>query len=107
MIRKDLSSKIGPDLSPTTLNWNSAACARRKEMQNEETKPQECAVRWRSAAGRGIFVGPRIEGINVGIDYAVGLPTPFHISLDRNNFDYEYLGGFMLILSTRVPTQGT
>src|SRR6476659_5949141 len=46
------------------------------------------------AAGRGIFVGPRIEGINVGIDDAVRAANAISRSLDRNNFSYEYLGGF-------------
>jgi electron transfer flavoprotein-quinone oxidoreductase len=46
------------------------------------------------AAGRGIFVGPRIEGINVGIDDAVRAANAVSRSLDRNNFEHEYLGGF-------------
>jgi electron transfer flavoprotein-quinone oxidoreductase len=46
------------------------------------------------AAGRGIFVGPRIEGINVGIDDAVRAANAISRSLDRNNFEHEYLGGF-------------
>lgn len=46
------------------------------------------------AAGRGIFVGPRIEGLNVGIDDAVRAANSISRSLDRNNFAEEYLGEF-------------
>jgi electron transfer flavoprotein-quinone oxidoreductase len=38
------------------------------------------------AAGRGIFVGPRIEGINVGIDDAVRAAESISRSMDQNNF---------------------
>lgn len=46
------------------------------------------------AAGRGVFVGPRIEGLNVGIDDAVRAANAVARSLDRNNFDEQYLGNF-------------
>ena len=45
-------------------------------------------------AGCGIFVGPRIEGLNVGIDDAVRAANSISRSLDRNNFAEEYLGEF-------------
>ena len=38
------------------------------------------------AAGRGIFVGPRIEGLNVGIDDAVRAADAVARALDRNDF---------------------
>ena len=38
------------------------------------------------AAGRGIFVGPRIEGINVGIDDGVRAAEAVARALDRNDF---------------------
>jgi electron transfer flavoprotein-quinone oxidoreductase len=44
------------------------------------------------AAGRGIFVGPRIEGINVGIDDAVRAANTVARSIDKNNFGTSYLG---------------
>jgi electron transfer flavoprotein-quinone oxidoreductase len=46
------------------------------------------------AAGRGIFVGPRIEGLNVGIDDAVRAANSIARSIDRNNFAEEYMGEF-------------
>src|SRR5918994_1054267 len=46
------------------------------------------------AAGRGIFIGPRIEGLNVGIDDAVRAANAVARSLDTNNFDEQYLGNF-------------
>jgi electron transfer flavoprotein-quinone oxidoreductase len=46
------------------------------------------------AAGRGIFVGPKIEGLNVGIDDAVRAANTISRSIDRNNFAEEYMGEF-------------
>ena len=39
------------------------------------------------AAGRGVFIGPKIEGLNVGIDDAVRAATSIANSLDSGNFD--------------------
>jgi len=44
------------------------------------------------AAGRGIFVGPRIEGLNVGIDDAVRASDAIARAIDHNNFSTDYLG---------------
>ncbi|NDB90831.1 MAG: electron transfer flavoprotein [Thaumarchaeota archaeon] len=38
------------------------------------------------AAGRGVFIGPKIEGLNVGIDDAVRAATSIANALDRNDF---------------------
>jgi electron transfer flavoprotein-quinone oxidoreductase len=46
------------------------------------------------AAGRGIFVGPKIEGLNVGIDDAVRAANSISRSIDRNNLAEEYMGEF-------------
>jgi len=46
------------------------------------------------AAGRGIFVGPKIEGLNVGIDDAVRAANSIARSIDRNNFTNDYMGEF-------------
>lgn len=46
------------------------------------------------AAGRGIFIGPRIEGLNVGIDDAVRAANAISRSIDRSNYDPEYMGQF-------------
>jgi electron transfer flavoprotein-quinone oxidoreductase len=46
------------------------------------------------AAGRGIFIGPRIEGLNVGIDDAIRASSAVVRSMDRNNFSHSYLGEF-------------
>jgi len=46
------------------------------------------------AAGRGIFFGPRIEGLNVGIDDAARASIAIARSLDKNNFGSDYLGAF-------------
>ena len=44
------------------------------------------------AAGRGIFLGPRIEGINVGIDDAVRAAEAVSKAIDQNNFHSNDLG---------------
>ena len=46
------------------------------------------------AAGRGIFIGPRIEGLNVGIDDAVRAADAVARALDRNNFTSNYFGEY-------------
>lgn len=46
------------------------------------------------AAGRGIFVGPRIEGLNVGIDDAARAANSVARSIERNNFSSDYMGEF-------------
>lgn len=44
------------------------------------------------AAGRGVFVGPRIEGLNVGIDDAARAAKAISVALDTNNFEEDHLG---------------
>ena len=46
------------------------------------------------AAGRGLFIGPRIEGLNVGIDDAARASNAIRQALDKNNLDItsNYLG---------------
>lgn len=46
------------------------------------------------AAGRGIFVGPRIEGLNVGIDDGVRAANAIARALDKNDFSENYLGKY-------------
>ncbi len=44
------------------------------------------------AAGRGIFIGPKIEGLNVGIDDAVRAANAIADALDKNNLSPDNLG---------------
>lgn len=46
------------------------------------------------AAGRGIFIGPRIEGLNVGIDDAIRAADAVARAIDKNNFSGDYLGEY-------------
>ncbi len=46
------------------------------------------------AAGRGVFIGPRIEGLNVGIDDAARAAESVARAIDRNNFAPEYMGEY-------------
>jgi len=44
------------------------------------------------AAGRGVFIGPRIEGLNVGIDDAVRAANAVARAIDRNDFSSNSMG---------------
>jgi electron transfer flavoprotein-quinone oxidoreductase len=46
------------------------------------------------AAGRGVFVGPRIEGLNVGIDDGVKAANAIARALDKNDFSENSLGEY-------------
>jgi len=46
------------------------------------------------AAGRGVFIGPRIEGLNVGIDDAVRAANAVARAIDRNNYSQQYMGEY-------------
>ena len=46
------------------------------------------------AAGRGVFVGPRIEGLNVGMDDAARAAAAVARAIDRNDFSDNYLGRY-------------
>jgi len=46
------------------------------------------------AAGRGIFVGPRIEGLNVGIDDGVRAAEAVSRALDKNDYSENNLGKY-------------
>jgi electron transfer flavoprotein-quinone oxidoreductase len=46
------------------------------------------------AAGRGIFMGPKIEGLNVGIDDATRASLAISRSIENNNFDSDYMGNY-------------
>ena len=46
------------------------------------------------AAGRGVFVGPRIEGLNVGIDDGVRAANAVARALDKNDFSSSHLGEY-------------
>lgn len=55
------------------------------------------------AAGRGIFIGPRIEGLNVGIDDAVRAADAVARAIDRNNYSPEYMGEYYSQLVDQSP----
>ena len=46
------------------------------------------------AAGRGLFVGTRIEGINIGIDDAARAARAIARAKERNEFSEEYMGRY-------------
>ena len=55
------------------------------------------------AAGRGIFMGPKIEGLNVGIDDAVRASLAISRSIENNNFDSDYLGNYYESMVNESP----
>jgi len=44
------------------------------------------------AAGRGIFIGPKIEGLNVGIDDGARAANAIADALEKNNLSHDSLG---------------
>ncbi|WP_316506446.1 NAD(P)/FAD-dependent oxidoreductase [Nitrosopumilus sp.] len=55
------------------------------------------------AAGRGIFVGPRIEGLNVGIDDGVRAANAVARALGQNDFSEDNLGEYYSKLTEDSP----
>ncbi|TLX85880.1 MAG: electron transfer flavoprotein [Thaumarchaeota archaeon] len=55
------------------------------------------------AAGRGIFIGPKIEGLNVGIDDAVRASIAISRSLENSNFGSDYMGKYYESLINESP----
>jgi electron transfer flavoprotein-quinone oxidoreductase len=55
------------------------------------------------AAGRGVFIGPRIEGLNVGIDDAARAATAVARAIDRNNYSPDYMGEYYSQLVEESP----
>ena len=55
------------------------------------------------AAGRGVFVGPRIEGINVGIDDGVRAANAVAEALDKNDFSENSMGKHYLKTGEESP----
>jgi len=55
------------------------------------------------AAGRGVFVGPRIEGLNVGIDDGVRAANAVARALDANDFTETSLGKYYSQLLDESP----
>ena len=55
------------------------------------------------AAGKGVFVGTRIEGINIGIDDAARAARAIARAKEKNNFSEEYLGGYYQQLIRESP----
>ena len=55
------------------------------------------------AAGHGIFIGPKIEGLNVGIDDGVRAAIAVSRSIENNNFDSEYMGRYYQSLVNESP----
>jgi len=55
------------------------------------------------AAGRGVFIGPKIEGLNVGIDDGVRAANAVARALDKNDFSERYLGEYYSQLVEESP----
>jgi Dehydrogenases (flavoproteins) len=55
------------------------------------------------AAGKGIFIGTRIEGINIGIDDAARAARAVARAKERGNFSEEYMGKYYAELINESP----
>ena len=94
-IRKELSSKYGTRFVTDYIELEYSAKLVPDGKRCRMKKPYYKNVLFiGDAAGRGIFIGPRIEGLNVGIDDAVRAANAVARSIDRNNFSPNYMGEF-------------
>lgn len=55
------------------------------------------------AAGRGIFIGPKIEGLNVGIDDGARAAIAVARAIDKDDFSESYLGEYYSQLINESP----
>ena len=94
-VRNDLQSKFGAKFVTDYVELEYSAklvpdgkrCAMRKPYHKNVLFVGD-------AAGRGIFVGPRIEGINVGIDDAVRAADAAARAIDKNDFTPQHMGEY-------------
>ena len=94
-IHKELSSKYGTRFVTDYIELEYSAKLVPDGKRCRMKKPYYKNVLFiGDAAGRGIFIGPRIEGLNVGIDDAVRAANAVARSIDRNNFSPNYMGEF-------------
>src|SRR5918999_795573 len=92
-IHKELSSKYGTRFVSDYIELEYSAKLVPDGKRCRMKKPYYKNVLFiGDAAGRGIFIGPRIEGLNVGIDDAVRAANAVARSIDRNNFSTQYMG---------------
>ena len=94
-IRQELSNKYGAKFVTDYVELEYSAKLVPDGKRCRMKKPYHKNILFiGDAAGRGIFIGPRIEGLNVGIDDAVRAANAIARSIDRNNFTHNYLGEF-------------
>src|ERR671914_1597286 len=94
-IHKELSSKYGTRFVSDYIELEYSAKLVPDGKRCRMKKPYYKNVLFiGDAAGRSIFIGPRIEGLNVGIDDAVRAANAVARSIDRNNFSPNYMGEF-------------
>jgi electron transfer flavoprotein-quinone oxidoreductase len=92
-VRNDLAAKYGTKFETDYVELEYSAKLVPDGKRCMMKKPYHRNVLFvGDAAGRGVFIGPRIEGLNVGIDDAVRAADSVARALDRNNLAPEYLG---------------
>ncbi|HEY6535933.1 MAG TPA: NAD(P)/FAD-dependent oxidoreductase [Candidatus Nitrosocosmicus sp.] len=88
LIRDDLVTKYGIDFEKNYVELEFSTKLVPDGKRCRMKKPYYKNVLFvGDAAGRGVFLGPRIEGINVGIDDAVRAAECISESLDQNNIE--------------------
>ena len=103
-IRQELSNKYGAKFVTDYVELEYSAKLVPDGKRCRMKKPYHKNILFiGDAAGRGIFIGPRIEGLNVGIDDAVRAANAIARSIDRNNFTHNYLGEFYTQLVEDSP----
>lgn len=94
-VRNDLQSKFGAKFVTDYVELEYSAKLVPDGKRCAMKKPYHKNVLFvGDAAGRGIFVGPRIEGINVGIDDAVRAADAAARAIDKNDFTPQHMGEY-------------
>jgi electron transfer flavoprotein-quinone oxidoreductase len=103
-IQDQLTSKYGVTFETNYVEMEYGAKIIPDGKRGRMTKPYFKNILFiGDAAGRGIFIGPRIEGLNVGIDDAVRAANSIADAMERNNLTQDYLGRSYLNSSEESP----
>lgn len=103
-IRKQLEEKFGVSFVTSYVELEYAAKIVPDGKRAMMEKPYKNNVLFvGDAAGRGVFVGTRIEGINIGIDDAARAARAIARAKEKNDFSEHYMGKYYGQLTEESP----
>jgi Dehydrogenases (flavoproteins) len=103
-IRKDLIEKYNGDFVTNYVELEYSAKLVPDGKRCRMKKPYYRNVLFvGDSAGRGVFIGPRIEGLNVGMDDATRAAEAVSRAIEKNNFGKGYMGRYYTSLVEQSP----